>query len=87
MYLLPGGTAEDRWLALLTSSACDSLVGEVILVRVRNGVPEMGPRVPFTGQIRGRARLVGSALYLATYRWSVQPVSPDGSRPRLDLAR
>ncbi len=74
MYLLPGGTPEDRWLALLTSSACDSLVGEVILVRVRNGVPELGPRLPFTGQIR-ESRLVGSALYLATYRWSAQPVS------------
>jgi len=75
MYLLPGGTSADRWVALLTSSACDSLSGEILLVRVRNGIPEMGPRLPFAGQIR-ESRMVGSALYLATYRWSVQPVSP-----------
>ena len=75
MYLLPGGTPSDRWVALLTSSACDSASGEVLLVRVRNGIPELGPRLSFAGQIR-ESRMVGSALYLATYRWSVQPVSP-----------
>jgi hypothetical protein len=74
MYLLPGGTPEDRWLALLTASACDSLAGEVILVRVRNGVPELGPRLSFEGQVR-ESRLVGSALYLATYRWKQAEVS------------
>jgi hypothetical protein len=75
MYLLPGGTPEDRWLALLTASACDSLAGEVVLVRVRNGVPELGPRLSFEGQVR-ESRLVGSALYLATYRWKQTEVSP-----------
>ena len=75
MYLLPGGTPEDRWLALLTASACDSRAGEVILVRVRNGVPELGPRLAFEGQVR-ESRLVGSALYLATYRWKQTEVSP-----------
>jgi len=49
MYLLPGGTADDRWVALLTSSACDSVSGEILLVRVRNGIPELGPRLPFAG--------------------------------------
>lgn len=69
MYLLPGGTPADRWLALLTASACDSQGGEVILVHVQDGVPQLGPRLPFTGSLR-ESRLVGTALYLATYRWS-----------------
>lgn len=75
MYLLPGGATEDRWLALLTSNACDSRLGEVILVRVRNGIPELGPRLPFEGQVR-ESRLVGSSLYLATYRWKRSEPSP-----------
>lgn len=68
MYLLPGGTAEDRWLALLTSGSCDSSQGEIVLVRVRGGVPELAGRVPFAGAVR-ESRMVGTALYLALYRW------------------
>jgi hypothetical protein len=69
MYLLPSAAADDRWIALLTTSACDWSSGEVILVNVRDGHPHLASRVPFPGQIR-ESRRVGSALYLATYRWS-----------------
>lgn len=68
MYLLPGAADEERWLALLTGSACDWSSGEVVMVRVNDGIPSMGTRIPFSGQIR-ESRRVGSVLYLATYRW------------------
>ncbi len=68
MYLLPEKAAGERWLALLTTSACDWNAGEVILVRVTKGIPTLGSRIPFNGQIR-ESRRVGSVLYLATYRW------------------
>ena len=41
MYLLPGGTPEDRWLALLTASACDSRAGEVILCGGAINTPQL----------------------------------------------
>ncbi len=68
MYLLPNSAGDNRWLALLTTSACDWSSGEVVVVRVDEGIPSMGTRIPFIGQIR-ESRMVGSVLYLATYRW------------------
>lgn len=68
MYLLPANSSSGRWLALLTSSNCDGQSGEVILVHVDASGAVLGSRLPYTGQIR-ESRLVGNALYLATYRW------------------
>jgi len=72
MYRLPADTGDGTvWLALLAQGSCDNN-SEVLLVAVRNGQPTLTQRLPVPGQVR-ESRLVGDALYLATYAWSQPP--------------
>lgn len=68
MYRLPAKDPEGAvWVALLTQQACTS-GSELILVRVDNGQPSLRRRLDIPGQIR-ESRLVGDALYVASYEW------------------
>lgn len=73
MYRLPAVTIDGSvWLALLAQQGCDGHASEVLLVNVRAGRPSLAGRLPVRGQIK-ETRLVGEALYLATYDWLQPP--------------
>jgi len=73
MYRLPAVTTDGSvWLALLTQQGCDGNASEVLLVNVRAGRPSLVSRLPVRGQLK-ETRLVGEALYLATYDWFQPP--------------
>ncbi len=70
MYRLPAATADGSvWLALLAQQGCSGNASEVLLVQVKEGRPSLAARLPVRGQIK-ETRLVGNALYLASYDWS-----------------
>ncbi len=76
MYRLPAITTDGSvWLALLTQQGCAGNGSEVLLVNVKDNQPRLANRLPVRGQIR-ETRLVGDALYLATYDWSQPPPQP-----------
>ena len=70
MYRLPAATADGSvWLALLAQQGCSGNASEVLLVQVKAGRPSLAGRLPVRGQIK-ETRLVGNALYIASYDWS-----------------
>lgn len=78
MYRLPADTGDGTvWLALLTQSGCDGN-SEVLLVAVRNGQPTLHRRLPLIGSLQ-ESRLVGHALYAATYSWFQPAPVPDSN--------
>jgi hypothetical protein len=80
MYRLPADTGDGTvWLALLAQSSCDQN-SEVLLVTVKNGQPTLAGRLPVRGQVR-ESRLVGDALYIATYAWVQLPPVADPANP------
>ncbi|HAB16226.1 MAG TPA: beta-propeller domain-containing protein [Verrucomicrobiota bacterium] len=80
MYRLPAVTNDGSvWLALLAQQGCNGYASEVLLVNVKAGRPALASRLPVRGQIK-ETRLVGNALYLATYDW-FQPQPREGRDP------
>jgi len=79
MYLLPTtGPSGERHVALLLASNCSD-GGAVWVVQVAsNGQMSVVHQLPFAGQLR-ESRLVGSALYIASYWWHTVPTSENPS--------
>jgi hypothetical protein len=69
MYVLPAaGEAGSQYVALLANDGCRWDASQIIIVKVQGGQPSEVSRLSVPGQIK-ESRLVGDALYVASYSW------------------